>query len=282
MVAKEYGKGYAGMFGWEHSTTYAEPNFPSSVPSDEPVDTFPSLEGIRFTTVERVQVEFKLAGNTVDARCQSVASILGVSGIDLTKLVMSYLGKVANDGNKWSHREDCEHAIYRKLLASKGKMQGEWGIVAQAVKWAFQTWWESYKAFRNINELTAISLERAKYGEDAESGILDLPGVVDFTGSIHASIDTQLILDSLPAPLREVLQKRLTDVPLTDAERKRWERFIAHKANVSTLLGLINGSLEGKPKWKRVRGEASPPMAKQESRNGPVTVIQQPVRIATT
>lgn len=282
MPVEEYGKGYAGMFGWEYSTTYAEPNFPSGVRVDR-ADKFQELDGLRLNTLDTIQAEFKLSGNTVDARSQSVAAILGVSGIDLTKLVMSYLGKVANDGNKWSHREDCEHAIYRKLLASKEKLQGVWGMVAQAVRWAFQTWWQSYKAFRNVNELTAISLEREKHREDSKSGILDIPGVVDFTGSIHATIDTRLILDALPAPIREILQKRLTDSPLTDSERKRWSRFIAHKANIQTLLGLINGSLEGKPKWVRGRGTAIARMpAPERPKNGPVIIIQQPVRIATS
>jgi len=180
-MVTDYAKGYTGQANWEVSSTRAEPNFPSSVPSDG-ADHFPELDGLRLNTWDTVQAEFKLSGNTIDARCASVAAILGIPGVDLTKLVMSYLGKVASDGNTWSNREDCESSIYRKLLASKETVQGEWGMVAQCVKWGFQKWWQAYKAPRNINELTAISLERERYRDDSESGVLDIPSTVDLTG----------------------------------------------------------------------------------------------------
>jgi len=213
---------------------------------------FPTLQGLTLTNFELSTAERKLSGQTVEGRCQVMASMLQVPGVELCKYVKYWLAKLpADNGNRWSYREDLEQSIYRKLVSRKDALAGQWPLVCQCIKGEYATWYTTFTRQRNMGDFQAISLERAHQDENGDPEAMDLECPIDQMDNVNASIDATRVLDALPVEVRNVLKKRLAGVPLTQAERARWSRFVDNSWNVVTILGLINGTLKDKPVWSK-------------------------------
>lgn len=214
-------------------------------------NAFPSLDGLVLTNFERSTAERKLSGQTEEGRCQVMASILEVPGLDLTKLVKYWLAKLpADSGNRWSHREDLEQSIYRKLIARREDLQGEWPLVCEAIKGEYQSWYKTFTRQRNLGDFQAISLDR-EYAKNGDGLAVDAAGESNPIETVIGILDANAVLDALPDAARGVLQKRLAGTALTEAERARWSRFMGNSRNVANVLGLLSGNLESKPIWTK-------------------------------
>ena len=275
MVVNAESKGYSGLPHWEtidSLNTGSGKWFPGMAEKSPDHTIWESLRDLYLNNQIQIDSERKLDGQTLNMRCQTMASILVIPVIDLTKMVKHWLSMLPSaDVNRYLDRDDLEQSIYSKLLRNREQLTGNWDLVKQCIKAAYIDWYRTWKQSKNVDHLQAINLTRDAFLADYRNESLDIPSVVDCYEPIEFKAHFKAVLDSLPAPMAKILLMRFDRVPLSPQERQRWHRFIGNPANFQTMLGVLNGSHTGKVKWVYKAERGRPP--NQTPKNGPVVIV---------
>lgn len=197
------------------------------------------------TELQASEAVRQLSWDTWGNRCQVLADRLSVDPGELTPYLWNLVKKAPDlNSNGWDYRQELASHIVTTLLSEAHRTAGNWELVKVSASCAFRHWYRDYSRRNTANKIIqSVSLEREKW---AETGSIDFGATLVQLDS-DSKLDILATFRSLPDKVRDILERKISKVPLLASERKHLSRWLQNSKRIASNGEILKARLAGKP-----------------------------------